>query len=88
MPTLLRGSVLVDIGSAVARRGYAVHPLETWVSMGFQMRGDGVGPYPMSVLQALRLSDLRHLIGNGMHVNAIGTWLQFILASVQVPVDK
>ena len=82
-PTLMRTSWLADIGAAAGHRGRPVHPLEHYYAMGFAPHASGCGPFGEALLRELSMSDMRHLTGNGMHVVAVGTWMQYILAVIK-----
>ncbi len=81
-PTLLQGSVLVDVGTA-APRGRLVHPTEHFASMGFPVSTSEFGFTPDCWARSFSDSEARRLTGNGMHVAAIGAWLHFVLAVTQ-----
>ena len=79
-PTLMRNSVLIDCGVCAPGRARPVHPLEHYAAMGFPVLVESETercPFPVS---SFSHQHMRHLTGNGMHVVAVGTWLQFALA--------
>ena len=86
-PTLLKGSVMVDIGSEAGKHGKMIHPLDHYAVMGYPVNENGVGPFPPSLMQSLSWGEMRRLTGNAMHVAAIGTWLHFVLAVAQQKVE-
>ena len=70
-PALLRGSVLYDL---VAKR--AVLPLEHFAVQAFLIMTTSKWvvyfPWDLAVLQRLADDEIRKLIGNGMHLCAVG----------------
>lgn len=60
-------------------------PLEHLQAMGFQV-GSGDKQHPIQKIAAeleLRAFELKHLIGNGMHLHSIGCWMSFVLSNLE-----
>ena len=86
-PTLLKMSVVADVGSAsVCDDGRLVHPLEHYAVMGWpifmgeQEAEQHPSAFRPGFVESLDASEVRRLNGNGMHVASVGTWLQFVLS--------
>lgn len=85
-PTLLRKSYIADVGGKRRRLGAIVHPIEHLAAMGFPTFAEGTSvastcPFPAMLVDAGDgFEALRELLGNGMHVVSIGSWLQVNLA--------
>ena len=94
LPTILRSSILVDIGRDAPDGGRIPNFLELFSGMvypGFLDEGHdernlplqlNLGRFDCEDEALVSPCEVRELIGNGMHVASIGTWHQVVLSAV------